>query len=290
MRNECIETLEPRRLLAASPAAPAALPHPDHVVIVVEENKDYGTIFNDPAEVPGFVPITGPSQVANASPYIHRLARRGANLTDFHAETNPSQPNYLAMFSGSTQGVGSDAIPRQLFPGPSLGGALRAVGLTFAGYSEDLPGPGFMGETSGDYARKHNPWSDFADVPPEDNLPFSSFPHDFARLPTVSFVVPNQVNDMHSGTIRQADLWLFDHLRRYERWARRHNSLMVVTWDEGSGGANHIPTVVTGAGVRRGNVGGFANHYDLLRTIEDVYGLPHLGASADAKPLTDVFR
>ena len=66
-------------------------------------------------------------------------------------------------------------------------------------------------------------------------------------LPTVSFVVPNQENDMHSGSVRTADDWLRRNIRPYVRWARRHNSLLVLTWDEGSGDDNHIATLVVGA-------------------------------------------
>ena len=97
------------------------------------------------------------------------------------------------------------------------------------------------------YARKHNPWADFTDVPPSANRPFSDFPkrNDFASLPTVSFVVPNQQHDMHSGSIADADQWLKDNLAGYAQWAQSHNSLLIVTWDEGSGD-NHIATIFSG--------------------------------------------
>jgi hypothetical protein len=156
-----------------------------------------------------------------------------------------------------------------------------------------MPRVGFTGSEAngGLYARKHNPWVDFADVPAEANKPFSRFPRrkDFASLPTVSFVVPNQENDMHSGSVRTADDWLRRHVRPYVRWARRHNSLLILTWDEGTGGDNHIATIVAGAGVRRGTYAQPINHYSLLRTVEDMYDLPHAGASADAQPITGIF-
>jgi len=231
--------------------------------------------------------VIAPSQLAQA-PYLRKLARQGASLTQMSAETHPSQPNYIALFSGSTQGVTSDAVPKQ-FSAPSLGGQLIAKGLSFAGYSEDQPAAGYLGDKSGDYARKHNPWSDFSDVPPSSNLPFSDFPNDYTQLPTVSFVVPNQQNDMHSGLVRTGDRWLRDHIRSYARWAPKHNSLLVVTWDEGQGSGNNIPTIITGAGVKRGMKKQFVNHFSLLRTIEDMYGLPHLGNSAGAQPMTSAF-
>src|SRR4051812_41489195 len=173
------ERLESRQLFASAPLAAGGVPRPDHIVIVVEENHSYGEILATPFQPPMFVPITTVNDVVGADPYIRSLARRSANLTDFHAETHPSEPNYLALFSGSTQGVGSDSIPKQQFAGPSLGRQLIGAGLSFAGYSEDQPSVGYLGDTSGDYARKHNPWSDFADVPASANRPFSDFPKDF---------------------------------------------------------------------------------------------------------------
>jgi hypothetical protein len=281
-----LEPLEPRLALSGA-SAPA--PRPDHVVVVVEENHSYGDVLGDASmRIPSVVP-----NFRSTDPFIRSLARHGASLRRMSAETHPSQPNYLAMFSGSTQGVTSDATPREPFTAPNLGAELIAAGLSFAGYSESMPAAGFTGSEAngGLYARKHNPWVDFADVPASANVPLSAFPprKDFASLPTLSFVVPNQANDMHSGSIRTADDWLRRHVRPYLKWARKHNSLLVVTWDEGSGDDNHIATVLAGAHVRRGPSDQHANHYNLLRTIEDLYALPHAGAAADAEPLTGVW-
>ena len=104
----------------------------------------------------------------------------------------------------------------------------------------------------------------------------------------MSFVIPNQQNDMHSGPIRTADDWLREHIRSYVKWARTHNSLLVLTWDEGSGD-NHIATIVAGAHVRPGQYDQPVTHYSLLRTVEDLYDLPHAGASANAQPITGIF-
>lgn len=285
------ESLEPRTHFAAHPVAQSGtLPHPDHVVIVVEENKSYSEILGVEQRGIGQIVVTSPLDVANEDPYVRYLAHRGASFIHMQAETHPSEPNYLALFSGSTQHVSGDDVPTQQFTAPSLGGELLAAGLTFAGYSEDLPSVGSLTTKSGEYARKHNPWSDFVDVPASDNLRFADFPNDYTKLPTVSFVVPNQENDKHTGLVRTGDRWLRDHIRSYARWAPKHNSLLIVTWDEGRGSANQIPTIITGAGVKRGMEKQFVNHYSLLRTIEDMYGLPHLGNSAAAAPMTGAFK
>src|SRR6476620_3335974 len=98
-------------VLAATPS------RPDHVVVVILENKDAQDV------------------VASGS-YLGALAETGVSLTDMHAETHPSQPNYLALFSGDTQGVTDDACPQE-FSTPSLAGELAAAGDSFVGYAED---------------------------------------------------------------------------------------------------------------------------------------------------------
>ena len=279
------ERLEPRRLFAAA----GTLPRPDHVVVVVEENQDYHDILGAGATPTSLWSVIPPSQLALA-PYIRKLSNQGASLTGMFAETHPSQPNYLALFSGSSQGVSGDTPPAAQFTAPSLGGQLLAKGLSFAGYSEDQPSAGFLGMKSGEYARKHNPWSDFTDVPASSNLPFSSFPAgDFTKLPTVSFVVPNQIHDMHSGSVRAADNWLKAKLGAYVSWAPSHNSLLIITWDEGRSG-NHIATIVLGAHVRKGKFALPSDHYRVLRTLENIYGLSPLGNAGNRAPLYKVFR
>jgi PKD repeat protein len=257
---------------APAEAATASVPRPDHVVIVIDENHSEQSVLGNP----------------NA-PYINSLAAAGANLTGFHAETHPSQPNYLALFSGSTQGVTDDSCPHT-FAADNLGAELIAAGLGFTGYSEGLPSVGFTGCSSGEYARKHNPWSDFSNVPASSSQPFTAFPSDYSTLPPVSFVIPNLDNDMHDGTIAQGDSWLQSNLSGYISWAQTHNSVFVLTFDEDDGSQqNQIPTIITGAGVVAGSYPETVNHYNLLRTIEDAYGLTPVGASATANPITDIW-
>ncbi len=171
----------------------SSLPTPDHVVVVLEENHSYNEIIGSP----------------NA-PYINSLAAAGALFTNSHGVTHPSQPNYLYLYSGSAQGTTDDACPPPGSPysTANLGQELIAAGLTFAGYSEDLPTVGSTVCRSGQYYRKHNPWVNFSNVPTISNQPFMGFPSDYAALPKLSFVVPNQDHDMHDGTIAQADTWL----------------------------------------------------------------------------------
>jgi phosphatidylinositol-3-phosphatase len=252
-------------------AAPAAsVPRPDHVVIVVEENHSFADIVGNPA-----------------APYLNSLASSGALFTASFAVAHPSEPNYLALFSGSTQGVTDDSCPHT-FSTNNLGAQLTSAGLGFAAYSESLPRVGSTGCSAGEYARKHGPWVNFPSVRSSANLPFQAFPTDYAALPTVSFVVPNLMNDMHDGSIAQGDGWLRANLDGYARWAVGHNSLLVLTWDEADySQANQIPTVVVGARVKPGRYPERIDHYSVLRTLEAAYSLPPLGLAASATPITD---
>lgn len=238
-------------------------PRPDHVVVVILENHAYGDIIGNPS-----------------APYLNRLARHGRSLTRMHAVSHPSEPNYLALFSGSTHGIRDDSCPHR-FPGPNLGSQLRSAGYSFVGWAEGLPHTGSPACLAGDYARKHAPWVNFTNLPPRTSRPYRLFPRDYAKLPTVSLVVPNLQHDMHDGTIAQGDRWVRRHLAGYARWAKTHHSLFVVTWDE-DGTSNHIPTIITGAGVGPGRISRPVTLYSLLRLLEDLYGLRHLGAARTA--------
>jgi acid phosphatase len=185
--------------------------------------------------------------------------------------------------------VTDDRCPLEL-SGDNLAAQLAAAGRSFVGYSEDLPAPGFTGCSSGGYRRKHNPWVDFTALPPSVNQPLSSLPDDFAQLPTVAFVVPDLCHDMHDCDVPTGDAWARDHLAPYAAWAKDHDSLLVVTFDEDDGSSdNHIATIVSGAGVATTTDDQRTDHYGLLRTLEDMYGLPAIGGAVDASPLTGIW-
>jgi len=246
----------------------------DHIVLVMEENHSYGEIVG-----------------SSSAPYINSLASQGALFSNSFAIEHPSEPNYLDIFSGSNQGVTDDSCPHT-FSANNLGNEVRTSGLSYSSYSESLPSAGSTACTSGEYARKHNPSTNFSDLPTSTNQPFSSFPSsaNYSSLPTVSMVDPNLLDDMHDGTIQQGDTWLQSNMDAYAQWAKTHNSLLIVTWDEDdSSASNQVPTLFVGANVTPGTYSEQINHYSVLRTIEDAYGLGHLGNSASATPITDVF-
>jgi phosphatidylinositol-3-phosphatase len=289
---------------------PANLPVYDHVVIVIEENKGYDQIIGNPA-----------------ASYINDvLGKEGANLSRTYAEEHFSEGNYFWLFSGDNQQVGyTDRIPSAPsnssypFTASNLGQQLIAKGLTFKGYSESLPAIGFSGDVHGLYARKHAPWISFANIPnggnveTSTNLRYDDFPTDPARfhtLPTVSFIVPNQGNDMHNGpsdtSIPAGDDWLRRNIDPYYQWAKGHNSLLILTFDENDDKRgyigltdpavdpqkcassdhdhcmvlqNRIVTIFAGAHIKPGDYpeGRGITHVNILRTLEAMYGLPRSG-------------
>ncbi len=269
--NAMIRKLISAGLLALSFSAHAGQ-RPDHVVVVIEENHGYEQIMDE------------------ENSYIRELAKRGMLFTRSYGVTHPSQPNYLALFSGTTHGNADDNCPIAL-TGENLASALFDHHYSFATYSEDLPAVGDSRCAAGAYQRKHNPAANWADLPPGVNLPFSDFPRDFSRLPTVSFVIPNQNNDMHDGSFAAADEWLKAHLEPYVDWAYKHNSLLILTWDEDDfSGDNHIVTILAGPMVKKGTSGQRIDHYNVLRTLLDFYGLPQLGNSRDASPIKGIWK
>jgi hypothetical protein len=259
---------------ASAAGAGSALPRADHVVVVVLENH-------------GTAQVSGNSQ----APYLNQLAVAGARLTDATAVTHPSQPNYLALFSGDTQGITDDSCPHT-FTGPNLGRQLIDAGYSFGAFSEGLPSAGYTGCRSGDYVRWHDPWVDFTTVAPTANRPFTEFGPDYTNLPTVSFVIPNMCHNMHDCDTATADGWLRANLDGFVRWSVTHNSLLVVTFDEAEDASttNGIPLSLTGPMIRPGSYPEPVDHYRLLRTLEAMYGLPALGQAADTTPIADVWH
>jgi acid phosphatase len=310
---------------------PPGLPIYDHVIIVIEENKDYDQIIDRPE-----------------APYLNTLRKDGANFTRMFGEEHFSQGNYFWLFSGSNQNVGfRDMIPTTKnnpnypFHAPNLGASLIARRLSFKGYAEDLPAIGSTVESVPPdaktivYGRKHVPWISFANVPngntveTSSNLRFADFPTDpakFNTLPTVAIVIPNLENDMHNGkppdSITRGDAWLKKNIDAYYQWARKNNSLLIVTFDECDDKRdyvgltnpfveakneyrkdiqNRIPTLFVGDHIKPGDYpeGKGITHVNLLRTLEAMYGLPKAGAQqpnaagggiSDDTIITDVFE
>jgi hypothetical protein len=250
-----------------------AVPAYSHIVVVVEENKNYDEIIGNTSQ----------------APYLNNLASNGALLTDFTATLHPSQPNYFDLYAGSTFGITDDGSYQE--PGPTLYNTLTSAGLSFKGYVDEAGGSDF----------NHDPWVSF----PEGRsvqTDFSSFPAlfpqgDYSSLPTISFVIPGVDNDMHNGTVQQGDSWLQTNLSSYAQWAKANNSLLVVVWDESDDESatvtadpnNIVPAILYGANIIPGQYNAPYGFENLLSTITHSYGLTAPNNAASASPITGMF-
>ena len=259
----------------ASPRTPR-VPAFSHVVVIMFENKDRGTVIG-----------------ARDAPTFNAMGRRYAQLTRYYGVTHPSLPNYLALISGSTQGVASDCTTCS-FDAKTLATTLPEAGRTWKLYAEGLPRPGFAGASYGRYAKKHAPFLYFRGVDTRRVVPLTQLRLDLAHavLPSYAMIVPNLCNSMHDCSVRTGDAWL---RRQLPPLLKLPNTVVFVLFDEGTYGSDdsggHVPALALGTAVRPHSAYTHAaTHYGLLRTIEDAWGLPRLGRTETATPITGIWR
>jgi acid phosphatase len=264
----------------------ASVPSFSHIYLVVMENHEYRSIVG-----------------SSHAPYINSLIRRYGLATNDHAVTHPSEPNYLALFAGSTFGVRDDGVHN--LGARNLADQLAARGRTWHVYAQDLPNRCFLGTAArggvdlagagGWYARKHEPAVSFTDISGN-----RSRCDRITRLagfsPTAAsfeLVVPNMTNDMHDGTVAQGDAFLRAFVPRITGSSAFATSLLLITWDEGStsvGGGGHVATIVVSPRVKAGFRSAISHsHYSLLRTIQNAWGLGCLKHTCTSNDLREFF-
>lgn len=241
-----------------------------HVVVVVLENHSYG-------------------QIAGSSPYLNGLARMCGLAANYEAVSHPSLPNYLALTSGSTDGISSDCTgcstsARSIFE--QLSGEWRS-------YEESMPTVGYRGAASGEYAKKHNPaayYTRIAGAYARDDLPVGSLSSgplidDLRRstLRRLSLIVPNLCNDEHDCPVEAGDAWLREWMPRIlASRAYNRGTAVFITYDEGSLLDNRVYTVVVSPSTPAGTVVRTSfSHYSLLKTVQSLLGLPCLAHACD---------
>jgi hypothetical protein len=276
--------------LAAPVAAAASGPGVDpahalrssHLAVIVLENREYEEVVWSPE-----------------APYFNHLIQRGALATNFYGVSHPSLPNYLALLAGDTFGIDENCTDCVVY-GPNLATQLSRAGISWRAYMEGMPTPCFTGASSGRYAKRHNPFAYFPSVTalprrcsrvvPETRLVSDLERH---RLPRFLWLTPDLCHDGHDCKFNAADYHLYTLVPRIIRQLGPRG-LLIVTFDEGtsdagccgSPGGGSIPTVLVGPGVPQGElIPQPANHYSLLASVEDYFGLPRLRKAAFAEPL-----
>ena len=248
-----------------------------HVMIVMMENKSFSQVIGQ-----------------SDQPYTNGLAMTYGLATKSYAFSHPSLPNYLDIVSGSNQGVTDDNPPssHSFSDTPTLADQLSAAGFSAMAYAENLPPD--PTRSAGEYAVRHVPWEYFrhtkitianaSALPPALN---GANPPDFV------WYTPNLIDDEHDGSVEQGDAFLSRFIPKVQEssWYMAGGQI-IIEWDEsdadnsginGAGGG-HVPTIVVSDALKahptrdstRVDTDG------VLRSIEDLYGLTHLGGGAAA--------
>lgn len=288
-------TPSPARVAGLGSPSPSAIVGPGgplrragHVWLIMLENKEYGSLLANPA-----------------APYFNGLAAKYGLASNYYATGHPSLPNYIALVAGSVAGVTADGAYH--LGRASLFSQLSSLGQPWREYAQDVPGVCFTGATGGggldgpglpgEYARKHNPAISFTSV--------SNNPAQCANIQPLAgfdpaagayeFIVPNLINDMHDGTIAQGDAFLSAFVPLITASpAFAAGGVLFITFDEGStkdgflgDNGGHIATLLVAASIPPGyQYLPYADHSSVLRTTEDLLGLPCLGLACQRAPIT----
>jgi phosphatidylinositol-3-phosphatase len=259
-----------------------------HIVIIVDENKPETSVIGNPA-----------------APYLTALAKSYALATNYSAITHPSLPNYLALTSGSTDGISTDCNP----PGGSCTAAVRnisdeisASGRSWRMYAEGMPTP-CTAHNVGNYAVKHVPFLYYPDVTKNASycaahvVPYSDLATDLAiptQLPNYSFVSPDLCDDMHSCSIKTGDTWMAKNVPRILKSPAftTQRSLLIIAFDEGDSANNIVACIFAGSAAKQKYTTATPyTHYSLLRTVESVWDLPPLTRNdAAATPMLSMLN
>ncbi len=261
------------------------VPSFSHVYVIVMENHEYSSIVG-----------------SSSAPYLNGLIAQYGLATNYDAVSHPSEPNYLALFSGSTQGVTDDGTYN--LAGTNLADQVAAHQRTWRVFAQNVPLGCYTGASasggpdgSGSYARKHEPAISFTDISGNaarcaNIVNFSQFDPAAANY---ELIVPNLCNDMHDCSVATGDSFLKGFVPSIlASPAFRTGGVLFITWDEGTtnlGGGGHVATLVIGPGVRAGFKSAVAHdHYSLVRTIEDAWGLGCLNQACSANDLREFFH
>jgi phosphatidylinositol-3-phosphatase len=263
-----------------------------HVVIVVEENKNFGQVIGNRADMP----------------FVNSLADDYGLATNYFANVLSSQGDYFMLTIGHV--LTDNSSFTGVFNGDNVVRHLNNAGKRWKVYAESIPGVGYTGGNQFPYIKIHNPFAYIDDVrdDPSHMVPFSQFAEDLANgnLPDYSFVIPNDINDGHncdpdgacSLGIKMAatDRWLRNHIAPLlDDPNFSHHGLLLITWDESDGdgrnGGGHVATVIVGAKVKPGyRSDTFFQHQSLLKLSMQALGLTDFpGAAADASDMWEFF-
>jgi phosphatidylinositol-3-phosphatase len=272
------------------PSGGSTVPGSHHVVMVMEENHGYSTVVDNTAGWPN----------------LNRLMSQGALATHYYADSHPSIGNYFMLTTGQT--LTADDNSTKVWNVDNIARRMIAAGVSFKVYAEGIP-QGYLGGNTGDYLIRHNPFamlSDVAGSPQTARLyiwPFSQFATDAANnaLPAFSFIVPNDMDDAHTGTAAHADAWLqsdvVGRLAATSAFKAGGDGVLIVDFDEAAtsdttNGGGHVSPVLWGPLVKSGfkqSSSTLYQHQSMLATIMASLGLSNPPGQAGSAPLMAEF-
>lgn len=232
-------------------------------------------------------------------PFFAKLAKQGALFSNFTAHAHHSQPNYIALTSGSMLGVTDNQNVN--LNKKNIVDLFEARGISWKVYAEDYPGGCFTGGSRRGYARKHNPFISYMNIQKNPKrckniVNAEQFDKDAANenLPEYVFYVPDNKNSGHDTGVAYADKWYSGKFSKYVSNPKfMKDTVLISTFDESSGGAkrNHIYTSIVGTAVTPGVYGTELNLYSLLKLVEDNWNLGNLGRNDEtAEAIPDIWK
>ena len=298
--------------LQAHTASTTTFPQYDHVFLVIMENENYNQVIGNP-----FAPI------------LNALAQDYGLATKYTGVADPSEPNYVAMLGGDFFGITDDDpywFPGHTVSAENLMSQLEGAGKTWRGYFQSMPYAGYRGycfpdkcngipDADTQYVTKHNGMVNFANLQTPAGFakmfPIAQLSTDLAAgtVPSLSYIVPNECNDMHgappwcvdsdvTNTVQQS--WLIAQGDKFvgnivnaitssSAWGTGNNAI-VVTFDEGNRATSGIVTIViTNHGPRGVTDNTSYNHYSLLASLQQTFGVGCLVNSCSATPMAPLF-
>ena len=258
-----------------------------HVFLVIEENHSFSTVYHN--QMPWLSAVGDKYGIADN----YFSDEQGSLLDYLWLSSGSAETNFGCTGGGCKQTITGDNIFRQLITG----------GISWKVYADSLPRVGFMGASSGNYVKRHNPalwYSDVANDPQQQQniVPVNQLQIDLAKdmLPTYSIFVPDLAHDAHNGTPKAADAWLKQNLGTLlnsKHFQPGSNSVLFITFDNADRDTQgQVLTVVAGEQVIPGvKVDTPFRHENTLRTILELLGISdYPGASATAAPMSEFFR
>ena len=262
-----------------APTPSGSVPQFGHVVVVLEENHSYSEVIGN-----------------SAMPYLNSLASQYGLASQYFANTHPSIGNYFMLTTGQlvtnddgfAGTVGVDNIVRELI----------AAGKTWKSYAESIPSTGYTGSDLYPYAKRHNPFSYFTDVVNSSSqlnnlVSLSQFSSDLAneQLPTLSYLVPNLLDDAHDGTLQLADAWLQNNIAPLiSSPTFQKDGLLIIVFDEAetndsTHGGGHVAAVIISPKAKQGYQStALYQHQSMLRLILQGLGIQTYPAAASTAP------